>query len=155
MTDQSTTWRDTLAAGDIVAFVFPCPDDPSAEKSRPCLVLEIDRANGEAVVVYGTSRWTGANRGQELHVTGEAARSSSLDKPTRFVGARRVRVPLGSPRFVECRAGTAILGRLTESLRPRLDRMRHPTPQIIRRGRSHLRRPARRALPHHPDRRPA
>jgi hypothetical protein len=64
MTTQPTTWRETLAAGDIVAFRFPCPDDPAAEKSRPCLVVEVDRIAGEAVVVYGTSRWTGPNRGR-------------------------------------------------------------------------------------------
>jgi mRNA-degrading endonuclease toxin of MazEF toxin-antitoxin module len=143
MTTQPTTWRDTLAAGDIVAFRFPCPDDPAAEKSRPCLVVAVDRIADEAVVVYGTSRRTGANRGLELHVTAPAAcAEASLDRPTRFVGARRVRVPLESPRFVECRAGTAVLGRLGEAFRPRLDRLRHGGPRHARRG--PWRRPGRR-----------
>lgn len=143
MTAQPMTWRDTLAAGDIVAFKFPCPDDPAAEKSRPCLVVAVDRIAGEAVVVYGTSRWTGANRGLELHVTAPAAcEEAALDRPTRFVGARRVRVPLESVRFVECRAGTAVLGRLGEAFRPRLDRLRHGGPRHARRG--PWRRPGRR-----------
>jgi hypothetical protein len=143
MTTQPTTWRETLAAGDIVAFRFPCPDDPAVEKSRPCLVVEVDRIAGEAVVIYGTSRWTGPNRGRELHVTGRAAcAEAALDRPTRFVGARRVRVPLESPRFVECRDGTAVLGRLGEALRPRLDRLRHGGPRHARRG--PRRRPGRR-----------
>jgi hypothetical protein len=129
------TWRDMLAAGDIVAFTYPCPDDPAAEKCRPCLVLEVDRIAGEAVLAYGTSRWSGANRGQELHVTRRADRiAASLDRPTRFVGARRVRIPLGSARFVECRSGTAVLGRLGEGLRPRLDRIRRPDWRPSRHG---------------------
>ena len=157
MTIPSNFWRDALAAGDIVAFRFPCSDNPRAEKPRPCLVVEVDRSAGEAVVVYGTSRWTRANRGQELHVTSQSAcAEASLDKPTRFVGTRRVRVPLACRRFVECRNGTAVLGRLGESYRPQLDRMLDPRPRHCRRGRSHLRRPAdRRGSFRQDDRRPS
>lgn len=152
MTANPTTWRDTLAAGDIVAFKFPCADDPSAEKARPCLVATVDRTLGEAVIIYGTSRWTGANRGQELHVTGrEACAEASLDKPTRFVGLRRVRVPLTSDRFVECREGTAVLGRLGPRHSAQLDRIRDARPRRARRGRGYLRRPAdcRASIPYH------
>lgn len=148
------TWRDMLAPGDIVAFRFPCSDDPSAEKPRPCLIADVDHAAGEAVVIYGTSRWTSANRGQELHVTDSEARAeASLDRPTRFVGARRVRVPLTSLRFVECRHGTAVLGRLGERYRSQLDRIRTTYPQPLRRGLGHLRRPAGRRATFHEDRR--
>ena len=149
------TWRDVLAAGDIVAFKFPCIDDPLAEKARPCLIVEVDRVAGEAVVVYGTSRWTGPNRGHELHVTERAdCDEAALDRPTRFVGARRVRVPLACARFVECRQGTAVLGRLGKNFRPRLDRIRHISPRHSRRG--HLRRPAGRRVFHNQHhRRPA
>jgi hypothetical protein len=143
----TVAWRDTLSPGDIVAFTFPCPDDPSAEKSRPCLVVAVDHAAGEAEVVYGTSRWTSANRGQELHVTGRAAcAEASLDRPTRFVGTRRARVPLTCPRFVECREGTAVLGRLGDQFRAQLDGLRNAVPRRARRGRSHLRRRAGRTL---------
>jgi hypothetical protein len=132
----SHSWRDGLSPGDIVAFTFPCPDDPAAEKARPCLVVAVDRAAGEAVVVYGTSRWTRANRGRELHVSHPAAcAEASLDRPTRFVGARRTRVPLSCPRFVEGRAGTAVLGRLGERFRARLDGLRRNDPQHDRCGR--------------------
>ncbi|WP_209426823.1 hypothetical protein [Pararhodobacter sp. SW119] len=155
MNAHPLTWRDTLAAGDIVAFRFPCLDEPLAEKPRPCLVVDVDRIAGNAVVVYGTSRWTGPNRGHELHVTGRAdCDEASLNRPTRFVGARRVQVPLCCDRFVECRDGTAVLGRLGDSYRPRLDRIRQVNPRRFRRG--HLRRPAGgRAFPTQQDRRPA
>lgn len=156
MNNTLPTWRDTIAAGDIVAFKFPCPDDPAAEKTRPCLVVAVDRCAGEAVIVYGTSRWTGANRGQELHVTGPAAcTEASLDKPTRFIGRRRVRATLTCARFVECRAGTVVLGRLGDRHRAQLDRIRNPQPRPSRRCRGYLRRPTEnRAFFPHPDRRP-
>lgn len=138
MTDLITmpdaTWHDTLAAGDIVAFRYPYPDAPHAERARPCLVVDVDLINGEAVVVYGTSRWTEANRGQELHVTGTDAALASLDRPTRFVGARRVRVSISSPRFVTgCRA-TPVIGHLAGKARRHLDRLKHAPLRPKRRG---------------------
>lgn len=140
MTDPIATlnapWHDTLAAGDIVSFRFPYPDAPHAERARPCLVVDVDPIGGEAVVVYGTSRWTDANRGQELHVTGPDAALASLDRPTRFVGARRVRVALDSPRFiVSSTRGTPVVGRLAGTARGHLDRLkRSPTPARRARG---------------------
>jgi len=79
-----------------------------AEKSRPCLIVELDQAAGEAVVGYGTSRWSRTNRGQELHVTGRAdCAAASLDRPTRFVGRAASEYPLAAP--VSSRAAMAPL----------------------------------------------
>ncbi len=120
-------WRESLEAGDIVAFSFPSAEsDPRLEKARPCLILEVDRDRAEALVAYGTAAWTRANKGLELHVTKpEDIKVAALRRPTRFVGARTTRVPLTSSRFVECAEGTAILGRLPSSFHARLERIRN------------------------------
>lgn len=125
------SWRDALEPGDIVAFAFPTTE-PNAthEKHRPALVLAIDRSGdvAEAIVVYGTASMTRANTGLELRVTSPADMAAArLHKPTRFVGTRRVRVPLDSPRFVVCAASTAVIGRLPATYHPRLDRLRDLT----------------------------
>ena len=142
---KPSTWRDQLRPGDIVVFRFPCSDDCATEKARPCLVIGVDARAGTAEIVYGTSRWTDANRGQELHVTARTALAeASLDRPTRFVGTRRTQVELTSPRFVECRGGTAIVGRLGGQFAQDLDRLRRGGPVIVVRRRAHLRRRSRR-----------
>ncbi len=72
-------------------------------------------------IAYGTSRRTRSNTGLEFHVRkADDIKAAGLHKQTRFVGARTVTVPLSSVRFVECAAGTAVLGRLPQSLHPRL-----------------------------------
>ena len=143
---RPTDWRDTLAAGDIVAFTYPSAEnDPALEKRRPCLVLHVDRTAAEAVVAYGTAARTRANVGRELHVvTPDHLREASLRRPTRFVGARTVRVALTSARFVEGAAGTAVIGHLPASLRARLDRVRHGEDAPARGARFPLRRRCRR-----------
>jgi hypothetical protein len=123
-TDTTSFWRDSLLAGDIVSFVFPSSEgDAELEKARPSLILAIDRDGEEpmATVAYGTSSRTRSNTGLELHVRkSEDINATGLHKRTRFVGARTATVPLSSMRFVECAAGTAVLGRLPEPLLPRL-----------------------------------
>ncbi|MGR3504425.1 MAG: hypothetical protein ACU0B7_00970 [Paracoccaceae bacterium] len=124
---ETINWRDTLAPGDIVAFAFPTTEPgASDEKHRPALVLAIDRSGAvaEATIVYGTGAMTRANTGLELRVTTPADMAAArLHKPTRFVGTRRVRVPLDSPRFIVCAASTAVIGRLPQSFRPRLEQI--------------------------------
>lgn len=123
-TDTTSSWRDRLLAGDIVSFVFPSSEgDAELEKARPSLVLAIDRDGEEpmATVAYGTSRRTRSNTGLELHVRKpEDIAAAGLHKRTRFVGTRTATVPLSSMRFVECAAGTSVLGRLPAPLVPRL-----------------------------------
>lgn len=123
---QSTSsWRDDVAAGDIISFVYPSKEnDPRLECPRPCLVLEVDRSGPEPeiLVAYGTSAMTRANTGYEVRVTQEETmRDAGLHRPTRFVAARRLRVVLSSPRIITCAQGTARIGRLSEDLRPRLE----------------------------------
>ncbi len=142
----SAPWRDALAPGDLVAFVFPSSECEAAlEKRRPCLVLEVHRSGGvaEAVVAYGTgaaaSRRTARD---ELPVSlAEDLHHANLRKPTRFLVRRTVRVPLSDARFVESAAGDAVIGRLPPALLDRLDRIRNGPP--VRRVRF-LRRPHRR-----------
>ena len=129
MTLDPISWRDTLAPGDIVAFAFPTTD-ATHEKHRPALVLSIDRSGAvaEAVVVYGTAAMTRANTGLELRVTASTdIAAARLRKPTRFVGTRRIKVPLDSPRFIVCAASTAVIGQLPSTFHPRLDRLRDLT----------------------------
>ena len=157
MTSSHSNWRETLAAGDIVAFRYPCPDDPAAEKTRPCLVLEVDHAAVSAVLIYGTSRLRRQTRGRELRIADPAAcAAAALDRPTRFIGSRRCAVPLSSGRFEENAAGTAILGRLDTADRTRLDRLAQALTHPPRRPsgrRGYLRRPARMGHAHDkPDR---
>ena len=124
LTTQTVDWRETLAAGQIVSFVFPSAEGAhNLEKNRPALILSVDRSGPEALatVAYGTSRRTDANTGLELHVRSTVDMAmAGLHRRTRFVGARTTIVPLTSARFVTCRAGTAVLGSLPERLHDRL-----------------------------------
>ncbi|MPQ96026.1 hypothetical protein [Thioclava sp. JE_KL1] len=104
-----------LFPGDIVSFRFP-HSEGMAPYARPCLVL--DASDKEALLAYGTTSRSRANVGFELRVTAEFA-ECGLDKASRFVLARRVRVARADPRLVPNALGTPVLGRLTEALRRR------------------------------------
>lgn len=108
-------WTLTLTYGDIVSFRFPT-DDAAKPKARPCLVLDIVRKRGRryAVLAYGTSSRCTHNAGQEVQLLNrEEATLAGLDRPTRFVGARRVTVPVTSHGFVCCtELKTPVLGRV-------------------------------------------
>lgn len=122
-------WRDCIAVGDVVSFRFPCAtDNDTMPKARPCLVLDIETINGQryALLAYGTTATGGANRGYEIRVSfTEALASAGLHKPTRFVAARRLLVPLESANFA-CSAmtGAPVLGRLTGETRERMQAIR-------------------------------
>ncbi|QPZ93394.1 hypothetical protein [Thioclava electrotropha] len=104
-----------LFPGDIVSFRFP-HSEGMAPYARPCLVL--DASDKEVLLAYGTTSRSRANVGFELRVTAEFA-ECGLDKASRFVLARRVRVARADPRLVPNALGTPVLGRLTEALRRR------------------------------------
>ena len=127
MSDIPTDWRATLRAGDIVAFTFPSTEqEPLLEKRRPCLVLQVTDTgpDSEVLLAYGTAARTRANAGLEIRVMQkDDIRACSLDKPTRFVGARTVRVTLDSSRFVQGLFGTPVIGCLPASLEARLARV--------------------------------
>lgn len=122
-------WHATLEPGDLVAFRFPCSERGPREKPkvRPCLILEI-RESGErrfAEVVYGTSADTTANRGLDIEVDDNAAiGAAGLDRPTRFVGARRVLVSLDHTGFdISAAGGSPIIGRLSCRARAEMEKV--------------------------------
>ena len=110
----------TFRQGDLLCFRFPQRE--GAAYARPCLVLEAE--DGEVLIAYGTTSMTGANRGHELVVRQDHA-SCGLDRPTRFVGARRIRVSLDDPRIERCPdGGSTVIGRLPAELMARLEQIR-------------------------------
>lgn len=125
MLDTTTTvhtmtpaWRDYLSYGDIVSFRFPLAEEGSTgqPKARPCLILDIEVQGDQryALIAYGTTSRRRSNVGYEIHVRYRADYlAAGLDEPTRFVGARRLLVPLNHSGFAICRAtGSAVIGRL-------------------------------------------
>ena len=104
-----------LVPGDIVAFEFPfrCGRAPYA---RPCLVIEASER--EVLLAYGTSAPVGANGGHEIRVHRDFA-ACGLDRPSRFVTARRIRVRRSDPRL----AGARVHGCLPVLLRARIERL--------------------------------
>ncbi|WP_299821441.1 hypothetical protein [uncultured Jannaschia sp.] len=130
-TDPARTgdWQDRLSAGDTVSFRFPVAEEDGPQpKARPCLVLDVQDIDGvrHALMAYGTSRKTRKNCGFEVEVCKTEARAAAgLDRRTRFIGARRVRVALGDPAFVCCRQrDTPILDRLVGGELARLETLR-------------------------------
>ena len=115
---MTAAWQDHLRHGDIVSFRFPLAEEEHSgrPKARPCLVLDIEERGGQryALLAYGTTSRRRSNIGYEVHVRRRADYiPSGLNEPTRFVGARRLFVPLGHSGFVICRAtGSPVLGRL-------------------------------------------
>jgi len=111
-------WQDLITPGDIVSFRFPLAEEDHSgrPKARPCLVLDIEEHGDQryALLAYGTTSRRRSNIGYEVHARRRADYlSAGLNEPTRFVGARRLLVPLKHSGFAVCRAtGSAVLGRL-------------------------------------------
>lgn len=106
--------------GDLICFRFPQRE--GAAYPRPCLILEAK--DDEVLIAYGTTSMTGANRGHEIAVRQDHA-SCGLDRPTRFVGARRIRVSVDDPRIERCPdGGPTVIGRLPTGLMARLEQIR-------------------------------
>lgn len=115
---MTPAWQDDISPGDIVSFRFPLAEEGHAgrPKARPCLVLDIEVRGGQrfALLAYGTTSRRRSNVGYEVHARRRADYLvAGLNEPTRFVGARRLLVPLTHGGFSICRAtGSAMLGRL-------------------------------------------
>ena len=110
-------FTDHPDVGDIVTCRFPRREGP-ARAPRPCLVLEANDA--ELLLAYGTTSPTDANVGLELSVT-ENPEAHGLHRPTRFVGARRLRLSRTDERLVADRHGRVVVGNILEAFRARLD----------------------------------
>ncbi|KAF0674372.1 hypothetical protein [Profundibacterium mesophilum] len=115
---MTAAWQDHLSYGDIVSFRFPLAEEghTGRPKARPCLILDLEEHGGKryALLAYGTTSRRRSNVGYEVHVRRRTDYlSAGLNEPTRFVGARRLLVPLSHSGFVICRAtGAPVLGRL-------------------------------------------
>ena len=106
---------DRIRPGDFVSFQFPYRNGESYY-ARPSLVLEVTAE--ELLLAYCTTSRERANVGYEVRVNSEFA-ACGLDRQSRVVLARRVRVPKSDPRFDENGSGTSVLGRLTPALQDR------------------------------------
>ena len=114
-------WEYALQPGDVVSFRFPLTEGKfgaagERPKARPCLVLEVGRVGDLrlATIAYGTSSKHKANRGRDLRVECDAEiEAAGLIEPTRFVGVRRVMVPLGHGAFNLANRDCPVLGQLT------------------------------------------
>ncbi|WP_420325823.1 hypothetical protein [Mameliella sp.] len=151
--DQAT-WSDSIRVGDIVAFRFPHETDgDELPKVRPTLVLEVDVICGKrhVTLAYGTTsprRCRGEAYTIDVYGAEEIA-EASLRRPTRFYGARRLRVSCDNSWFGLGRdRGTPKIGRLSgESLERLLAvRARIHAERDIRADRTRQRRTLRRGL---------
>jgi hypothetical protein len=116
----SAEWRNHINIGDLVSFQFPVSEtseDRGQPKRRPCLVLDFSMRAGTRLltIAYGTSSSGKANRGYEIAINDPArVLAAGLHKSTRFVGARRIIVPVTHKGFaVSRRIHSPVLGELT------------------------------------------
>lgn len=115
---MTCAWRDHVNYGDIVSFRFPFDASGQSEqpKARPCLILEVEMHNGlrYALLAVGTTSHRRSHVNQEIHVRRQAEyEPARLDEPTRFIGARRLLVPLTHSGFVVSSVThSPVLGRL-------------------------------------------
>ncbi|MEP0146511.1 MAG: type II toxin-antitoxin system PemK/MazF family toxin [Paracoccaceae bacterium] len=124
-------WKDLVERGDVVLFAFPInegADSPTEQpKLRPCLVLDVFELNGIKFVelAYGTSAHTKANTGYEVRVGHtDSCHAAGLDRPSRFVCARRVIVSINHPGFKGSKERGTLIGRLDPPLLDRMNAMR-------------------------------
>ena len=131
--DGTPVWQASLRRGDVVLFRFPVAasptgDDVASPKLRPCLVLDVHERLGRrtATIAYGTSAQTRANRGYNIIVASEAGiEAAGLNRPTRFVGLRRLTVGLDHSGFEPAQgADTPVIGALDDALCARMNAVR-------------------------------
>lgn len=138
-------WQETLQTGDVVAFCFPHEKDGrNKPKIRPVLVLDVEETpvGRFAVLAYGTSSPRPRQAIYCINVhTREDRKSASLDRPTSFNAARRIKVSVNHSGFdVNSRTGTPVLGRLVGSAKDRMQRVRARVDAERSKHRDHVRR---------------
>lgn len=105
----SAEWRNHVNIGDLVSFQFPVnetSEDSDQPKRKPCLVLDCSMRAGTRLltIAYGTSSSGKAKRGYEIAINDPArVLAAGLLKSTRFVGARRIIVPVTHKGFAVSR----------------------------------------------------
>ena len=101
---KTKAWQEHVSWGHVVIFRFPIrlPGENETAKARPCVILETLTIGIEryAVVAYGTSAGSNANRGYDIDARGTEAAAAGLNRDTRFVGVRRITVSLDHAGFV-------------------------------------------------------
>ncbi|QFU07171.1 hypothetical protein PARPLA_00885 [Rhodobacteraceae bacterium THAF1] len=146
---MTAAWRDEVGYGDIVSYRFPLAENghTGRPKARPCLILETEVRDGlrYALLAYGTTSRRKSNVGDEVHVRRRVQYlAAGLDKPTRFVCARRLLVPLTNSGFVvSCMTDSAVTGRLEGNPFERMNAIRgrfHASRDIAEDARSSQRR---------------
>ena len=124
---MTAAWRNHIAHGDIVSFRFPLAEGGTGErpKARPCVVLDIERLGDRryALLAYGTTSRRQSNVGYEIHIRKQSEYAAAgLNEPTKFVGRRRLLVPLTHSGFMICAAfGAPVLGSLAGAPLKRLN----------------------------------
>jgi hypothetical protein len=122
-------WQNLVERGDVVLFRYPLADEYDAStdtrpKRRPCLVLDVF-TKGETCFIelaYGTSAPTNANRGYEVRVGKQAScLAAGLDRPSRFVCARRIIVSVNHSGFDDDDDSGTLIGRLDPPLIERMN----------------------------------
>lgn len=108
---MSHAFSTQISTGDIVSFRFPF-HDRDGEYPRPSLVL--DATDDELLLAYGTTSDRDTNGGYEIRLKREFA-ECGLDRESRFVLTRRVRVPRTDARLHIGRSETPVIGCLTEA----------------------------------------
>ena len=126
----TAAWQDHMAHGDIVSFRFPLAEEVEGEspKARPCVVLDIERIGDRryALLAYGTTSRRPSNVGYEIRIRKRDDYAAvGLNEPTKFVGRRRLLVPLAHRGFAICLAiGSPVLGSLDGAPLKRLNAVR-------------------------------
>ena len=126
VTPIAPDWHIALAPGDVVLFRFPAAGE--AARPRPCLVLDVETLAWEryAALACGIAADGGADQAYEIGLHGaEVLARAGLAQPVRFLGARRMLVPLSHRGFARnAETGTPVLGRLQGASRERMNRVR-------------------------------
>ncbi|MFY0680321.1 MAG: hypothetical protein JXR13_07080 [Thalassovita sp.] len=102
----------SITVGDVVTFQFPYRKN-GVLKNRPCIVLHEDHETEEVVIAYGTSSFVPeeSNKHELTARSPEMLSQFNLDKPTRFIFQRRIRVRKDDPRFcIKPSIGTSRIG---------------------------------------------
>jgi hypothetical protein len=128
-TAHTPTWQDAITWGDVVLFRFPIrlAGEEESPEARPCLVLDRPAIFNRRylLIACGTDADPNANRGCEIDVRGAEVKAVGLHRNTRFVAARRVRVPLDHPGLLVIGdTGSPILGKLSGQSFKRMNRVR-------------------------------
>jgi len=127
-TEQINASCGAIRRGAIVSCFYPLAEIPArpGPEARPALVIRVfqdhEQGRSMALVAYGTSRNSKANRGYEIRIRREESmRVAGLDRPTRFTLSRMRILPIGPDFFDYKQHCGPVLGYLDDALQAHLD----------------------------------